>query len=111
MRRVLQRIPSRLRNRYGLAAFLLFAWIVVFDEYDLWATLKLRRQLAKMRTEKVWYQEQIEQTREQLHELTSNKDLLEKFARERYLMKRDNEEIFVLVTESDRPVIASGKGK
>ena len=42
---------------------------------------------------------EIQRTKEQLNEISSNKELLEKFARERYLMKRDNEDIFVLVPE------------
>ncbi|MCB0791646.1 MAG: septum formation initiator family protein [Flavobacteriales bacterium] len=99
MKSLLGRIPSWLRNRYGVALLVLFAWIALFDEYDLWTMYKLRRQLGKMRTEKTWYQDQIIGTREQLHELTSDKALLEKFARERYLMKRKDEEIFLLVPE------------
>ncbi|MCB9194454.1 MAG: septum formation initiator family protein [Flavobacteriales bacterium] len=99
MKRILEHISDRLKNRYGVAALVLVAWIALFDEYDLWSTYKLRRQLGKMRTEKAWYQDQIISTREQLHELNSNKTLLEKFARERYLMKRKDEEIFVLVPE------------
>ncbi|MBV6403801.1 MAG: hypothetical protein GFGODING_00547 [Flavobacteriales bacterium] len=90
-------IPGWLRNRYGAAVLVLFAWIAFFDEYDLWTTFKLRRQLAHMKAEQAWYHEQIGVTRQHLHQLTSDKQLLEKFARERYLMKRDNEEIFVLV--------------
>ncbi|MBK7085453.1 MAG: hypothetical protein IPH53_12665 [Flavobacteriales bacterium] len=38
---------------------MLLAWIAVFDEYDLWTTFKLRRQLAQMHTEQTWYQERI----------------------------------------------------
>ena len=101
VKKLLAHIPDRLRNRYSAAALVLLAWIAVFDEYDLWTTFKLRRQLAKMHTEQTWYQEQIVVTREHLQQLTSDKQLLEKFARERYLMKRDNEDIFVLVPEKD----------
>ncbi len=97
--RALRFVPAQLRNRYGVAVLVLFAWIAFFDEYDLWTTFKLRRQLAHMKREQTWYQEQIGVTRQHLHQLTSDKQLLEKFARERYLMKRDNEEIFVLVPE------------
>lgn len=94
-------LPKSLHNRYAVAVLVLFAWIAFFDEYDLWTTFKLRRQLARMKSEQAWYQEQIGVTRQHLHQLTSDKELLEKFARERYLMKRDNEEIFVLVPAED----------
>ena len=39
--------------------------------------------------------------RKELTELNSSQDLLEKFAREKYLMKRDNEDVFVIVPESN----------
>lgn len=99
MKRLFDRIPSRLRNRYVLAVVALLAWITVFDANDIWTTWKNSRELAAMRKQHGWYAREIERTREQLNELSSNKELLEKFARERYLMKRENEEIFVLVPE------------
>jgi cell division protein FtsB len=55
-----------------------------------------------MNEQKEYYATEIKLTREHLHELSSDKELLEKFARERYYMKRDNEDIFVLVPETKR---------
>ena len=54
-----------------------------------------------MEEQQEWFTAEIQRTKEQLHELSSDTELLEKFARERYLMKRDNEDIFVLVPEKD----------
>lgn len=100
--KLLQRLPAPLRNRYGLTALALLAWLAFFDRNDLWTTWKNHRRLARMEEQKAWYQAEIDRTKEQLQELSSDSRLLEKFARERYLMKRDNEEIFVLVPEQDR---------
>ncbi|MBL7964916.1 MAG: septum formation initiator family protein [Flavobacteriales bacterium] len=97
--RILDRIPHWLRNRYAASALFLLGWITLFADQDLYSTLKLRHELAKMRRQHAWYKTEIGKTREQLHELTSNTALLEKFAREKYLMKRDNEDIFVFVPE------------
>lgn len=97
-----RRLPPPLRNRYGFTALALLAWLAFFDRNDLWTTWKNHRRLARMEEQKAWYREEIDRTKEQLQELSSDSRLLEKFARERYLMKRDNEEIFVLVPESDR---------
>ena len=99
MKKLLGYIPHRLRNRYGIAILGLLAWITLFDRNDAWTTFKNRRELARMEEQKEWYSAEISRTKEQLHELSSDKELLEKFARERYLMKRDNEDIFVLVPE------------
>ncbi|MEZ4788443.1 MAG: septum formation initiator family protein [Flavobacteriales bacterium] len=99
MRKSIQRIPEPFRNRYGIAVLVLIGWIAVFDRSDIWTTWKNSRELSRMREQQLWYTTEIARTREQLHELGSNKELLEKFARERYLMKRENEDIFVLVPE------------
>lgn len=97
--RPLRYIPKQLRNRYALSALGLLAWLALFDRNDLWTTYKNHRELGRMHEQKEWYSSEIDRSREQLNELSSNKRLLEKFARERYLMKRDNEDIFVLVPE------------
>lgn len=54
-------------------------------------------ELKSLEDEKTFYQEEIKQTNKDLYELQSNLKSLEKFAREKYLMKKDNEEIFVIV--------------
>ncbi len=102
MHRIVRHIPRPLRDRYGIAAMGLLAWITLFDSNDLWTNWKNVRELDRMEDQKAWYSAEIERTREQLHELDSDRDLLEKFARERYLMKRDNEDIFVLVAPAER---------
>lgn len=99
MKHLLANIPSRLRNRYAAGVLGLLAWITFFDRNDAWTTFKNRRELSGMREEKERINEEILITKEKLHQLSSDKELLEKFAREEYLMKRDNEDIFVLVPE------------
>ncbi len=101
MKNVLARIPKRFRDRYWLAVFLLVGWIAIFDRNDIWTTWKNHRELSRMEEQAAWYAEEIARTKEQLNEIASDQALLEKFARERYLMKRDNEDIFVLVAEND----------
>ncbi len=101
VKKLLQYIPARVRNRYGAVVLGLLAWVALFDRNDLWTTWKNHRELAKMEEQQEWFTAEIQRTKEQLHELSSDTELLEKFARERYLMKRDNEDIFVLVPEKD----------
>lgn len=97
--KILRFVPRRLRNRYGAGLLALLLWICLFADYDLITMLKLRHQLGRMQEQRDMYAAQIASTRAQLHEISSDQDLLEKFAREQYLMKRDNEDIFVLVPE------------
>lgn len=98
--KVLRFVPRVLRNRYGAGLLGLLLWVGLFADYDLYTMFKLRRQLHQMKEQRDHYAAQIATTREQLHELNSNQELLEKFAREKYLMKRDNEDIFVLVPKA-----------
>ena len=65
----------------------------MLDQYDL------IKQYNKVRAEHAYYQQQIETARKEYNELFSNDRNLEKFAREKYLMKRDDEEVFVIVNE------------
>ncbi len=97
VKKLVHAIPAWLRNRYGAVALGLLVWVALFDRNDLWTTWKNHRELGRMEEQQEWYAAEIERTKEQLHELSSDTTLLEKFARERYLMKRDNEDIFVLV--------------
>ena len=101
VKKLLQYIPARLRNRYGAVVLGSLVWVALFDRNDLWTTWKNHRELGRMEDQQEWYAQEIKRTKEQLHELGSDTELLEKFARERYLMKRDNEDIFVLVPQKD----------
>lgn len=95
--KVLRFVPRFLRNRYGAGILAMVLWIGLFADYDLYTMFKLRLQLHSMVQQRDHYEVQIGETRAQLNELTSNQELLEKFAREKYLMKRANEDVFVLV--------------
>lgn len=88
-----------IRNRYYLTLLLFFGYILVFDANDLVSQISAYAELYKLRQQKVYYQKDLEQTRQQIHELTSNKESLEKFAREQYRMKRDNEDVYVILEE------------
>ncbi|HMU14527.1 MAG: septum formation initiator family protein [Bacteroidetes bacterium] len=90
-------IPARLRNRYGLGLGLFVLYVCFLSDYDLYTTLKLRAELSKKRSEHERYEQDIRTVRAELHELNGDMALLEKFAREKYKMKRDDEDVFVLV--------------
>ena len=76
MKKLIDRIPKRFRNRYGIAVLVLVSWIIFFDKSDAWTTFKNRRELSRMEEQKDWYRMEIARTKEQLHELSSNKKLL-----------------------------------
>ncbi len=91
------KIPSFLKNRYIITALIFILWISFFDQNNLITKFQYWMELKSLEDEKTFYQEEIKQTNKDLYELQSNLKSLEKFAREKYLMKKDNEEIFVIV--------------
>lgn len=58
-----------------------------------------RSQLGKLEEEKDFYIKETERVKKDLNELTTNRDSLERFAREKYLMKKDNEDVYVIVPD------------
>lgn len=90
---------SKLMNKYTMTLLIFLVWLAFFDRNNLVEKMQLRGKIATLKKEKAYYQEKIEQDNRKRQELLSNKDNLEKFAREQYLMKNPNEDIFVFVKE------------
>lgn len=94
------KFPSRLKNIYFISTLVFIGWLVFFDRNDLITQYKYRQELKDLQEEKAYYLQEIEQNRKTMDALLSNPELLEQYAREKYLMKRENEEIFLLVPDS-----------
>ena len=85
-----------LRNKYSLSLILFFVWIVFFDSNNLIErTINLKR-VHQLEKDKIFYEDKIKEDQAKVEELESNPVNLEKFAREQYLMKKDNEDIFIV---------------
>lgn len=82
------------RNALTIAVFAI--WMVFFDQNNLVDQYRLRSQVKNLKREKGYYLEEMEKARKEYEELFTNEESLEKFAREKYLMKRENEDIFVI---------------
>jgi cell division protein FtsB len=90
-------IPKQFKNKYILAAGALAVWMLFFDDRDVMTThFRHRNELKKLEESRAWYQEQINNTKKELDQLRSDPGVLEKYAREKYRMKKDNEDLFVI---------------
>ena len=85
-----------IRNKYSLTLIIFFVWIVFFDSNNLINRIVNLRQVHKLERDIVFYEEKIKNDNAKIEELQSNPANLEKFAREQFLMKKDNEDIFVV---------------
>jgi cell division protein FtsB len=95
----MRRFLNLFRNKYFLVTAVFAVWMVFFDRNDLFSQYEYHQQVSKLKQERDFYQKENAKVHQDLSELTSNKEKLEKFAREKYLMKRDNEDVFVIVPE------------
>lgn len=86
-----------LKNKYLLVIVALVFWLLYFDKNDLFTQLEMVERCNKLKTEKEYYIAEIENNIKEIYELKNNKKSLETFAREKYYMKRDNEDVFVFV--------------
>lgn len=93
-------VPSFLRSYYFLSALALVGWLAFFDGNDLVAQVQRRQKLAELERERDYYKSKIGEVQHERDALLNNPDLLEKFARERYLMKRPREAVYVIVRDT-----------
>ena len=95
----MKRAVDLLKNKFFLVAVVFVVWMLFFDKNDLYSQYEQRQQLSKLEQERDFYTKETAQVSKDLDELTSNPAKLEKFAREKYLMRKDNEDVFVVVKE------------
>lgn len=86
-------------NKYTIAGLIFLVWLAFFDKNSFVEKFQLRNKISTLSKEKDYYQQKIEEDNRKMQELLSSRDNLEKFAREQYLMKNKNEDIFVIVNE------------
>lgn len=94
------RIPSFLRSFYFYTSLGFLVWMFVFDANDFVKQYDMYQKWRELQTEKQYYLDNIEVVKKDRAELLSSPELLEKFAREKYIMKRPGEDVFVLVPQS-----------
>lgn len=98
-KRLMKRLVDLVKNKFFLTSMAFLVWMLFFDRNDAISQFDYRNQVKKLEQEKAFYTDEIAKVKKDLEELTTNKDRLEKFAREKYLMKRDNEDVFVIIED------------
>jgi cell division protein FtsB len=92
---MLSRIPSFVKNRYLLTGAGFVIWILFFDSRDLITShFREKSDLQKLEESKKYYEQQIADTKRELEQLKTNPAVLERYAREKFLMKKEKEDLF-----------------
>jgi cell division protein DivIC len=95
------KIPPIIRNKYILTIIIFVIWLLLFDSNNLIARYKDLRELHKLKTDREYYMNRIEEDKKKLHELKTDNHNLEKFAREQYHMKKADEDLYIILTPSE----------
>jgi cell division protein FtsB len=98
----MKRLLALLRNKYFLAIVAFATWMLFFDRNDMLAQYGYKTEVNKLQQEKDFYVKEIAMVKKDLTELDSNLTTAEKFAREKYFMKKDNEDVFVIVKTDEQ---------
>ena len=86
-------------NFYGIATLSFLFWMIFIDSNNIVNQFKLSQKLNQLEDQKEFYQERKQKIQADRQELMNNPELLEKFAREKYFMKKKTEDLYVIVKE------------
>lgn len=99
MKRFYEKVPRIFKNFYFLSALFFLIWMLFFDSNDIITQIKLGHKQAELENAKEFYEHKIVEVKNDREALLNNKELLEKLAREKYLMKKESEDLYIIVEE------------
>jgi cell division protein DivIC len=91
------RLFRLLKNKYFITLVAFAVWMLMFDQNKYDNQMRLQSSLIKLESQKAFFISEIEQNKKMSEALLSDTALMEKFAREKYLMKRPDEVVYVVV--------------
>lgn len=97
-----RKILKKLNNRYVYVAVIFLLIILLIDPYNVFEQNKLRKTQEDQRQQIEFYKDEIAKEKQLLNDLQNDTATMERVARENYMMKRDNEVIYLIEGESDK---------
>lgn len=98
----MKKLIDLFRNKYFLATVAFIVWMLFFDKNDMMSQYEYSNQANKLQEEKEYFEKETAQVKTDLDELNTNLNTAEKFAREKYFMKKDNEDLYVIIHEEKK---------
>ncbi len=97
----MERLLGAIRNKYLIAAVAFTVWMLFFDRHDVATQYSYYSQLKALKAEKVFYTTEIDRVTKTVEDLNTNPQELQRLARERYKMKKENEDVFVIIERKE----------
>jgi len=104
MKPLLDRIPDWIKNKFLLAGVAFVIVILFLDRNDLFTQMDRAQELNNLEKSKQYYRDETAKQKKELEALKNDPAALEKFAREKYLMKKDDEDLFLVPEKKETPV-------
>ena len=98
VKQLLNLLPAPLRSPFIIVLILFVIWMVFFDSANVLTQWRLSNSAQELENDKAYYEEQIDQVEVERQELEDN---LEEYAREKYYMKRADEDVFIIEEENE----------
>ena len=95
----LKDILRKLNNRYVYTVAIFLVLFLFVDQFNLFRQKELRKTLDDQKQQIEFYQKEISESKKYLNDLQNDTSTMEKVAREQYLMKRDNEVVYLIETQ------------
>ena len=99
MKHKLKQFLKRFNNFYLLFGAGFIVWMLFFDSNDMYDQYLLHKKIDQLEEDKLFYKQNITELKKEMKELQTSPKQLEKFAREKYKMKKPKEDVFVIVEE------------
>ena len=98
---LIDKIPSYLKNKYLIAIVFFIIWITFFDNFSLIKQSKIKKNIKQLEENKKFYTNEIKKDSTEYQDLLNDEEKREKFAREKFLMKKDDEDIYIIRRENE----------
>lgn len=92
----MERFLALIQNKYFIAGVAFVIWMCFFDRYDISTQFSYLQEQRKLEYEKRFYQSEIQRIDQAVKDVQYNPNEIKRVARERYKMKKDNEDIYVI---------------
>ena len=91
-----QKLPAPLRNKYLITFVVFLVWIFFIDTFDIITQIRMNNEFKQLKEQQEFYKAEIEKDSTKVYNLNNNPEEQVRFARERFLMKKDNEDVFIV---------------
>lgn len=98
---LIDKIPNYLKNKYLIAIVLFIVWITFFDNFNLIKQSKIKKDINQLEENKKFYIQEITKDSAEYYDLLNDAEKREKFAREKFLMKKEDEDVYIIRRKND----------